>query len=120
MHAGIIQAVTSKQPDGPRVHYIPHLAVNREEKAITKMRVVCDACAKTRIEGKSVNDIMYPGPCLLKDLTGVLLRFRLPKVVMVSDIEKAFLRVGLLTKDRDATRFLWLKDTTKPTVDGNI
>ncbi|PIK35003.1 hypothetical protein BSL78_28172 [Apostichopus japonicus] len=63
---------------------------------------------------------MHAGPCLLKDLAGLLIRFRLPKIAMVSDIEKAFLQVGLRLEDRDATRFLWLKDHTMPIIDGNI
>ncbi|KAJ8018117.1 hypothetical protein HOLleu_44067 [Holothuria leucospilota] len=120
LDAGVIEEVKSKRPDGLRVHYIPHLAVSREDKATTKLRVVYDASAKTRNEGKSLNDMMYSGPCLLQNLSGILLRFRLPQVAIVSDIEKAFLQVGLRQTDRDATRFLWVKDDTKPTVEENI
>ena len=39
---------------------------------------------------------------------------------MVSDIEKAFLQVGLYEADRDVTRFLWLKNIQKPVSKDNL
>ncbi|VDP53444.1 unnamed protein product [Heligmosomoides polygyrus] len=50
----------------------------------------------------------------------VLLRFRLPTYVITSDVEKAFLQVRLPEADRDATRFLWVKDLNAPVDDDNI
>lgn len=57
---------------------------------------------------------------MLHDLCGLLLRFRLKKIAKVADTEKAFLQVGLQEKDRDATRFFWLKDVNNPTVDNSV
>ena len=102
------------------VHYLPHFAVTRDDKETTKVRVVYDASTKTKKENVCLNDLMHTGPNLLNNMTGMLLRFRLPRIAMVSDIEKAFLQVGLHERDRDATRFLWLKDPTKPVVDDNL
>jgi hypothetical protein len=48
-------------------------------------------------------------------LSSILLRFRLHEYGISSDIEKAFLHVGLHEKDRDFTRFLWLTDPADPT-----
>ena len=42
------------------------------------------------------------------------------KIGLVSDIEKAFLQVGLHEDARDVTRFLWLKDTQKPGSKDNL
>ena len=39
---------------------------------------------------------------------------------IVGDLEKAFLNVGLQTQDRDVTRFIWLKDSSKPDLESNI
>ena len=70
------------------------------------MRIVYDASA--RMSPKS------PGPNLMQDLTGILLKFRTHKKAFSADIEKAFLQIELNSLDRDATRFLWLKDINKP------
>jgi hypothetical protein len=45
-----------------------------------------------------------------------LLRFRLHAYAVTTDIENAFLQVGLHKDDRDMTKFLWLKDPIDPTV----
>ena len=101
-------------------HYIPHHAVVNPSKTTTKVRVVYDAYAKTKQDNKSLNDCLYRGPVLLQDLTGILLRFRLNKVAIVADIEKAFLQIGLNEKQKDVTRFFWLKNLNNLNVDNNI
>ena len=63
---------------------------------------------------------MYRGPIMLQNLTGILLRFCLNKIAMVSDIEKTFLQIGLQDDAKEATRFLWLKDKNIPETDNNI
>lgn len=50
---------------------------------------------------------------MLPDLCGMLIKFRFGNIVIFSDIEKAFLQVGLQKNQRDVTRFLWLKDVNK-------
>jgi len=56
----------------------------------------------------------------MPDLCGVLLRFRLHPVGVVSDVEKAFLQLGLKMTDRDVTRFLWVKDPLQPLTRDNV
>ncbi|VDI20809.1 Hypothetical predicted protein [Mytilus galloprovincialis] len=53
-------------------------------------------------------------PPILNDLTKILIRFRLNRSVITTDIEKAFLHVGLHEDDRDVTRFLWLSNPSDP------
>ncbi|MCP4456979.1 MAG: hypothetical protein GY816_02970, partial [Cytophagales bacterium] len=117
---GIIEKVTLSTEEGPMQHYIPHHCVIRPDKATTKVRIVYDASAKLHKNSPSLNESLFRGPVMLPDLCGLLLRFRLFPVVLLSDIEKAFLQVGLQIPDRDVTRFLWLRDPTKPVSDDNL
>ena len=56
---------------------------------------------------------------MLLNLIGILLRFRLNKIAVVSDIEMALLQIGLQDDAKDATRFIWLKDKNILETDNN-
>ena len=118
---GIIEKI-GNTTDGTNtlVHYIPHHAVIREQRATTKVRIVFDASAKSKKSNPSLNDCLYRGPVMLQNLVGLLLRFRISRVAIVGDIEKAFLQIGLLEPDRDVVRFIWLKDPTKLSTQNNL
>ena len=75
-----------------------------------------DASAKASPEEKSLNECLYRGPVLLPDLCHILIRMRVGKIAIVSDIEKAFLQVGLQETEKDVTRFLWFRDEDSLTV----
>ena len=115
LEKGIIEKVNRFKVDGMK-HYIPHHVVITPQKATTKLRIVYDASARSKFGNKSLNECLYRGPVLLQNLCGILLRFRLYKIGIVSDIEKAFLQVGLQKSERDVTRFVWLKDHDQPIV----
>lgn len=53
-------------------------------------------------------------------LYGLLFRFRIGKVAIIADVEKAFLQIRLHEDDRDATRCLWLRDHRLPPTKENI
>ena len=57
---------------------------------------------------------------LLQNLTGILFRFRLNKIALVSDIEKAFLQIGLQEDAKAVTRFFWLRNKNILEVENNI
>ena len=116
---GVIEKVTSNRKDTTK-HYIPHHAVINPDKASTKVRVVYDASAKIKKGQKSLNECLYPGPTMLKDLIGILLRFRLNRIAIVTDIEKAFLQIGLSEDAKDVTRFFWLKEKEHLSLENNV
>ena len=64
--------------------------------------------ASTKSEGKlSLNEALEKGPNLLPMLWGTLLRFRLGRVGVVGDLEKAFLQIVLREDERNVCCFLW-------------
>ena len=99
-------------------HYLPHhLVMSNENK---KLRIVYEGCAKTTQSKKSLNECLYKGSNMVKDLCGMIMRFRMNNVGFIADIEKAYLQLELRSNDRDVTRFLWLKDIRLPFSDHNI
>ena len=112
---GFAERVPVEEIDQPvgKVHYLQCHPVYREDKSTTKCRIVMNASAKRRGE-KSLNDLLYQGPCLLPDLVHVLIRFRINFFAFIMDISKMFLRIKL-KEGKDFLRFLWQNcDTTKP------
>ena len=105
---GIVESVGTQMSTHNLVHYLPHHAVLREDKATTKLRIVYDASSKTC--GPSLNDCLYTGPKSGQKIMDILLRFRTHRIAMAADIEKAFLMISVRKEDRDALRFLWVKD----------
>lgn len=85
--------------------FLPHFPVVKEDRVTTKVRVVFDAAAKH--DGKSLNDAIWPGPKLQRDLVDVLTRFCRAPVPLSADISEMFLQVELQEKDRPYHRFLW-------------
>ena len=95
-----------------KVHYLPHHEVIRVDKDTTKLRIVYDASARSGRNTPSLNDCLYAGPPLSPLIYDILLRFRVHKVALIADIEKAFVNVSVHPRDRDYLRFLWIDDIT--------
>ena len=111
---GFIEKAENPYRHTGTLHYIPHHPVIKEERVTTKMRIVYDASARISSDAPSLNDCLHAGPSLLLDLSALLLKFRVLQIAMTADIEKAFLQVELGEVDRDATRFLWIKNLQVP------
>ena len=53
-----------------------------------------------------MNEIIYTGPKLQKDIAEILLRFRRFPVALVCDVAQMYLRMGIAPKDQPYYRFL--------------
>ncbi|KAH7711566.1 Pao retrotransposon peptidase family protein-like protein [Aphelenchoides avenae] len=92
-------------------HCLSHHPVHKESTT-TATRPVYDASAKLPMRS-SLNDWLYRGPVFLPTIPGVLLRSRIPKIIIVCDIGKAFLQVAVKESHRDC---LWTKEPTDDNV----
>jgi hypothetical protein len=108
IHQGIVECIEPTVEDPKCVHYLPHHAVVRQDKQTTKVSIVYDASARTT--GPSLNDCLHVGPKLHTKIFDILLRFRVHRIAIIADIEKAFLMISVAKEDRDVMRFLWYKD----------
>ena len=88
-------------------YYLPHHAVLKSDRKTTKTCIVFNTSAKSDKNEPSLNDILYSGPYLLPLIEDILLRFRLGRIAVVADIQKAFLQISVNECYRNYLRFLW-------------
>ena len=50
----------------------------------------------------------------------ILLRFRINEIILLADIEKAFLQISVEQEDHDVLRFFWYKDPKLPFDSSNV
>ena len=91
-------------------YYMPYRGIIKKDSKTTSCRIVMDASSKPSASDISLNQALYQGPNLTLDLAVCLLQFMVGSYGVVSDIEKAFLRILISEQDRDALRFFWFED----------
>lgn len=57
---------------------------------------------------------MFTGPTVQGELFSILLRFRMPRFVFTTDVEKMYRQVLIAPEDRKFQLIIWRKDTTRP------
>lgn len=115
---GVIEEVDEQaKPSGP-VWYAPHHAVTHKAKPNKPPRMVHDASCGGR--GRSLNSHLYAGENLIPKIFNILLKMRTKKIIVTCDIAKAFNQLALNEEDRDAMRFLWIKDVTQSVNEANL
>ncbi|XP_046868338.1 uncharacterized protein LOC124460789 [Drosophila willistoni] len=88
--------------------YLPHHPVLGR-----KLRVVFDG-SFCDTKGKSLNDYLFTGPSIQRDLFAVCLRFRMYKFVFSADIVKMFRQIWVNDKHRDFQRIVWRERPSDP------
>ena len=82
-----------------------HHEVLKEESSTTPCRIVFNAYENYC--GHSLNDYWGKGPDLLKNLKGVLIKFREEELCYIGDIRKMYHTVRITMPDHQTHRFLW-------------
>ncbi|PFX16399.1 hypothetical protein AWC38_SpisGene19336 [Stylophora pistillata] len=94
-------------PSGKRVFYMPHKPIVKQSAVTSTVCMVFDASAKAQPLTYSSNDCMFTGPPLRPLLWDIMVRVRMSASLLLGDIEKAFLQIGVKEEDRYAVRFLF-------------
>ena len=114
-HAEPVPLADLEKPEKD-VFYLPIHAVKKESSTTTKIRAVFDASAKS-LSGVSLNDLLLVGPTVHSPLIDVLLRFRLHRVALTTDVSKMYRAIELTPEDRDLHRFVWRQSPNQPLQD---
>ena len=101
---GFVKQVIFSSVAPSRVWYLPHHPVTDPNKPGNVWRV---SNAASVFKANSLNSNLLTGPDLIKNLVGLLLRFRENPVAISADIEAMFMQVGIIEKDQPSMRFLW-------------
>jgi hypothetical protein len=94
-------------------YYLPHHAVLKSSSTTTAVRPVYNASSVSK-SGKSLNQCLCVGPIVQPDLFDVLVRFRLGKFLLKSDVEKMYLNVHVHESQRAYQKILWRRSTDDP------
>ncbi|XP_047987201.1 uncharacterized protein LOC125227053 [Leguminivora glycinivorella] len=102
---GHMEPVSDLASPGISPYYLPHHIIVKSSTT-TKYRIVYDASCKTT-SGRSLNDNLLTGQKLHQDISDILLRYRLHKVVFTADLKMMYRYIGLCKEHRDFHRILW-------------
>ncbi|XP_062698793.1 uncharacterized protein LOC109420058 [Aedes albopictus] len=88
----------------PRSWYLPIFPVKNPNKP-DKLRIVWDAAAK--VNGVSLNSVLFKGPDLVSSIVAILWKFREFKIAVAADIVEMFHQVIIKPTDQHSQKFLW-------------
>ena len=101
----------------PGAYLIPHHGVCKDPKSLAKIRVVFDASAKMTPRSDashSLNELLFSGPKLQRDVCDVILAFRCHQVVFTTDICKMYRQILVAPSDCKFQHILWRFDSDQP------
>ncbi|XP_073821454.1 uncharacterized protein [Musca autumnalis] len=87
-------------------YYLPHHGFFKPESATTKLRVVFNASCPS-VGGRSLNDALYVGPTLQKNIVSLVLNWRIYKYVFNADITKMYRQIWVNPEYRNYQRILF-------------
>ena len=114
VHASQVPRVEAPPPPG-HYWYLPHFATYHNTKHT--IRIVFDSSCE--FQGVSLNKVLLPGPDLMNNLIGVLIRFLKENIAVMCDVEQMFHSFYVDPAHRDFLRFLQFEgnNPSKPMVE---
>ncbi|XP_061395049.1 uncharacterized protein LOC133330652 [Musca vetustissima] len=103
---GHMELVESIPSNNKPCFYLPHHGVFKPESVTTRLRVVFNGSCPTAT-GKSLNDWLYVGPVLQKDIISLILQWRLYKFVFNADISKMYRQILINPKHANFQRIVY-------------
>ena len=88
-------------------YYLPHKIVEKLESTSSPYRVVFDAGAPCPISKESLNDNILDNPRINNNLQAIEMASRFYWILILADIWKLYLQIGLKPEFWDYLRFLW-------------
>lgn len=92
--------------------YLPHHPVIRESSTSTPIRPVFNASKKTS-NGKSLNDVLFPGPAFQNDLNAILINWRFHLIAIMADIQKMYRQIRIHEENETYLRILHRNDPSE-------
>uniref|UniRef100_A0A914YP89 Integrase catalytic domain-containing protein n=1 Tax=Panagrolaimus superbus TaxID=310955 RepID=A0A914YP89_9BILA len=89
-------------------HCLTHHGISTPEKT-TPLRVVFNCSGRMSKNSPCLNDYLEAGPPLMPKIVDVLLRYRMAKIFVTGDVQKAFLQLRIAPQHRRYLRFFWIK-----------
>ena len=93
--------------------YLPHHHVWQRADGCNRLRVVFNASARSS-SGASLNDILYTGPSLQRDLDAIILRSRFHPILLCTDIKQMYRQIRIDQRDVDLQRIIWKNEVGEP------
>ena len=98
----------------PNCAFLAHMGIFKSSSETTKCRVVylSNICEKSKSNNISVshNMALLPGPSLNNKISTAIIFLRFDKFLLIFDLCKAFLQIGLNIEDSNRLMFLWFKN----------
>ncbi|XP_044748988.1 uncharacterized protein LOC123311742 [Coccinella septempunctata] len=109
--------VPTSEFKSPTSYYISHHAIFKEQiensSVIYKIRVVFDASLRD-VQGVSLNDTLYTGPKLQKDISCLLLNFRYFRYCFTCDIKQMYRQINVNKEFWQFQKIIWRSDPSEP------
>lgn len=94
VHKGFLKKCVFGEVSTKQNYYMPHHAVEKSSSTSTKVRIVYDASARTKV-GPSLNETLLVGPTVQRSIFDILLSWREHKVVFIADIHKMYKQIRM-------------------------